>query len=399
MFKLTAFKRNSIISLVSIFLILIIIGIFFVFDTSSIFAFQAHDNQFHYTIRQLQFIGIGILLTFIISVININKTRKIALLPIIIGIIVLFVTAFFGKEVNGARRWITFGPIDLQFAEIIKPILIYYFGFWIAKGDESGRNIEETYEKRWHYLSHLFIWGAIIGAICLAIYLQQDLGTIFVVCITAIGMLFLGHKSIYMRIGTIFLIIIMTLAISFGLLSSSYRKERFNIYSELFTTGRLSDIEDIRNSGRQIFQSLIAVGSGGVFGKGLGSSGQKYDYIDSEIVFTDAVFPIIAEETGLVGSCILLSIYLYIIYKLFHIADQMRYNRGLANILYGVGIWIGIQAFFHIAVNISLLPFKGLTLPFISYGGSSIFSLFIGLGLVFSAILHYDENNKVEKIV
>ena len=271
-----------------------------------------------------------------------------------------------GHSVNGATRWLNFGLFTFQISEIAKLFLIIYLsGYLLRRGDEMQTNTMG-------FIKPMLILAVASGLLVM----EPDFGAAAVLLMTGLGLIFLGG----VRFGQFLLFVAGTLCIM-GLLavSSPYRLARI--------TSFLDPWADPFNSGFQLTQSLIAIGSGGWFGAGLGGSVQKLFYLPE--AHTDFLFAIYAEEFGFVGQVCLIALFALFALRCFAIAKLalQREQAFGAYLAYGVGLLITLQAFINIGVNMGALPTKGLTLPFVSYGGNSILSMSFAVGLVLRVYL------------
>ncbi len=277
-----------------------------------------------------------------------------------------------GHTVNGATRWLNLGVFTVQVSEIAKLFLIIYLsGYLIRRSDEITGSMG--------FIKPMVILAVAAGLLLL----EPDFGAAAVLLMTGLGMMFLGG----VRFGHFFLFMFGTLSIMSSLaLLSPYRMARI--------TSFLDPWADPFASGFQLVQSLIAVGSGGMFGRGLGGSIQKLSYLPE--AHTDFLFAIYAEEFGLLGIVILVGLFVWFTLRCFAIARcAMALQRPFgAYLVYGVGLLVCIQALINIGVNLGALPTKGLTLPFISYGGNSILIMSFAVGIVLR--VHLENHQAVE---
>jgi cell division protein FtsW len=271
-----------------------------------------------------------------------------------------------GHSVNGATRWLNFGLFTFQVSEVAKLFLIIYLsGYLLRRGDEVKTNTMG-------FIKPMLILAVASGLLVL----EPDFGAAAVLLMTGLGLIFLGG----VRFGQFLLFVAGTLCIM-GLLavSSPYRLARI--------TSFLDPWADPFNSGFQLTQSLIAIGSGGWFGTGLGGSVQKLFYLPE--AHTDFLYAIYAEEFGFAGQVCLIAVFGLFAWRCFAIARLalLREQAFGAYLAYGVGLLITLQAIINIGVNMGALPTKGLTLPFVSYGGNSILSMSFAVGLVLRVYL------------
>ncbi|HLB58161.1 MAG TPA: putative lipid II flippase FtsW, partial [Gammaproteobacteria bacterium] len=257
--------------------------------------------------------------------------------------------------------WIGFSIFRLQVSEFAKIAFILYLGSYLV------RHQEEVRADIGGFIKPLILLG-VIGVLLL---LEPDFGAAVVIAVTAFAMLFLGGARLWQFI---LLLALAVMAFVFLAISSPYRMARLTTF--------LNPWAHQFNSGYQLTQSLIAFGRGGIFGVGLGSSIQKLFYLPE--AHTDFLFAVLGEELGLVGMLSVLFLYLVLVVRILWIGRraQLMGQPMAGYVAYGVGIWIGIQALVNMGVNAGLFPTKGLTLPLISYGGSSMLIMFVALAIV-----------------
>jgi len=256
-----------------------------------------------------------------------------------------------GRSVNGSQRWLSFGPVSVQVSEVMKFCLILFFASFLARK-------QEVIAAGWSVFAVMI---AIVGLGVLLLLLQPDFGSAVVICFTCGAMMFVGGVRLF-RFLTLALFGIVGL--SAMAVVSPYRWQRLVTFMDPWS--------DQFSSGYQLVQSLIAFGRGEWFGVGLGNSIQKLFFLPE--AHTDFVFAIIAEELGLVGAVVLISAFAVMIYKIFSISRRASEQGKLfiSFTSFGVAIMLAGQAFINMGVAAGLLPTKGLTLPLISYGGSSL---------------------------
>ena len=266
-----------------------------------------------------------------------------------------------GLKVNGSRRWLDVGPLTLQVSEFAKLALIVYLAGYLQRREEQVRSEWQGFVKPM----------AVVFAVTLLLMAEPDFGATVVTVGTAFGMLFLAG----VRLGHFLLVVLgSVLALALLLVSEPYRLQRLIAYTDPWA--------DPFNSGFQLTQSLIAIGRGEWLGVGLGNSVQKLFYLPE--AHTDFVLSIWAEETGLLGAVVLIALFLALIYRILRIARRQlgSGDRFGAHVCHGVALIIAAQVFINIGVSTGLLPTKGLTLPLVSYGGSSLIAMCCMLALV-----------------
>jgi cell division protein FtsW len=342
---------------------IVLLGLVMVTSASVSVASQETGTPFFYLGRQLLLTLIGgafALLMFSIRTELLERASG-ALLAVAIVLLVLVLIPGVGHAVNGSRRWLRISGAGFQVSELARMLLLIYIASYAVRREE---------ELRRSFTGLLKPLGLLVcaGALLLA---EPDLGAATVLFATGFGVLFLaGARLRY--------VIAMTAlaAASFSVLavSSSYRMRRLTAF--------LDPWADPFKSGFQLTQSLIAIGRGQWFGVGLGDSVQKLFYLPE--AHTDFLFAVLAEELGLLGVALTLALFVGLVWRSFHIA-RLAASTGLkfpAYLASGFGLWVGIQAFINIGVNMGVLPTKGLTLPFMSYGRSSMIVALAWLGLL-----------------
>ncbi len=353
-----------------LYLTLICIGLVMVTSASIGIADQQNNDPFYFAKRQFLRILLSIALMWFACKIPLKFWKQNGML-LMLGSIVLLACVLIpgiGHTVNGSTRWINFGLFTFQVSEIAKLFLIIYLSGYLI------RRSEEVQTNTMGFIKPMMILAVASGLLVL----EPDFGAAAVLLMTGLGLMFLGG----VRFGQFLLFIIGTLCIM-GLLavSSPYRLARITSFVDPWA--------DPFNSGFQLTQSLIAIGSGGWFGTGLGGSIQKLFYLPE--AHTDFMFAIFAEEFGFIGQVFLISLFALFAWRCFSIARMalLKEQAFGAYLAYGVGLLITLQAAINIGVNMGALPTKGLTLPFISYGGNSILSMSFAVGLVLRVYFEY----------
>ena len=346
-----------------LYLTLVCIGLVMVASASIGIADQQTHDPFFFAKRQFLRILMSFALIWFACKIPLGFWKQNGMV-LMLGSIVLLACVLIpgvGHTVNGSTRWFNFGVFTFQVSEIAKLFLIIYLsGYLIRRGEEVQTNTMG-------FIKPMLILAVASGLLVL----EPDFGAAAVLLITGLGLMFLGG----VRFGQFILFVTGTLCIM-GLLavSSPYRLARITSFTNPWA--------DPFDSGFQLTQSLIAIGSGGWFGTGLGGSVQKLFYLPE--AHTDFMFAIFAEEFGFVGQLVLICLFAIFAWRCFTIAKTaLRQQQAFgAYLAYGVGLLITLQAVINIGVNTGVLPTKGLTLPFISYGGNSILSMSFAVGLV-----------------
>lgn len=340
--------------------ILIAIGVIMIYSASAIYALDTMKDSTYFLTRHLLYLVIGGVISWQISKIDYQAGRKHAK-KIIIGSVIFLILVYvphIGYATKGAHRWIRIAGFSIQPSEFLKIAMIYYMADFLDRRKAELADLKRT------VLPALFVLG-----MCLALVLKQpDLGTTVTVAMVVFIMFFAaGFPLRYL--GVIFVTAIPVLA---GLvLAKAYRRKRLLAF--------LNPWEDPRGVGFQIIQSFLALGSGGLFGVGLGQSQQKLFYLPES--HTDFIFSIIGEELGFVGASSV--ILLFIVFLFAGMVIVFRSKTFFSQLLsLGLVSLIGFETVINIGVSIGALPTKGLSLPFISYGGSALIVNMIAVGLL-----------------
>lgn len=342
---------------------LLLIGLVMVTSASIAVAERSLSDPFYFLERQLFAMGLGIAAAMVAMTIPFSIWERLAfpLLLIAFLLLILVLIPGIGHEVNGSRRWMRLGIMNLQVSEVARVLFLMYLASYIVRRQA---------ELKEHLQAFLRPLGLLVAA-CGLLLLEPDFGAATVLMATGLGMLFLAGVKLRHFVA---LVAIAACGMAVIAISSAYRMKRLVAF--------LDPWADPFNSGFQLTQSLIAIGRGELFGVGLGASVQKLFYLPE--AHTDFVFAVLAEEFGLAGVMITLALFIVLVGRAFQIS-RMAAQAGLQYQAYcaaAFGIWLGLQAFVNIGVNMGLLPTKGLTLPLLSYGGSSLLVTLTWLGLL-----------------
>jgi cell division protein FtsW len=340
------------------------LGLVIMMSASIAVAERNYGNIYHFFNRQLVFLVIGLVAGYITYKIKTSVWQNIGakLLPVVLLLLVVVLLPVIGKEVNGSHRWISFGPVSLQVSELAKLIMIMYLsGYMVRHGKELAHS--SSYQP-------LLIPLVVLGVTDGLLMLEPDFGSVVVLTATGIALLFLGG----VKFTRLFILFVGAIAVMIPLVMMGYRGARVMAFLDpwAYASGKAY----------QTVHALMAVGDGGWFGAGLGASIQKLFYLPE--AHNDFIFAVLAEEFGFIGIVVTLFLYAWLVQRAFVIgfrADRAKLHYA-AYLAYGIGFWIGFQVLFHIGVNLALLPPKGLTLPLISYGGSSLLITMIAIALL-----------------
>jgi len=352
--------RNLRINIFSVSVVLICIGIVMIYSSSSIYAWEQYKDSMFFLKRHLSFLAIGAVFTFIVMSVDYRKFRKYAKPLLIISAILLLLVLIpgLGREVSGARRWFRFKFLSFQPSELANLAVIVYVADFISR---KGNVIRQ-------FLRGFFPPACVLGAFCLLILAQPDLGTTLALATVVFLMLYIaGTRGAYLL--SILLASIPALYVL--IFRVTYRRARILAF--------INPWLDPRGTGFQIIQSQIALGSGGIFGVGLGHSKQKLFYLPA--AHTDFIFSIIGEELGLIGTIGVIILFILFIQQGLKIVKNAPDKFGYFLAL-GLVLMISLRAVINIGVSCGFFPTKGLPLPFISYGGSSFIFDMVAVGIL-----------------
>ena len=332
-------------------------------SASTAFAQSTYQAPFYFIIRQLIFLAVGGLAGAFIFFLPLSLWEKYGLNFIVASLIclALVLVPFIGKEVNGSRRWIDLGLFTVQVSEAVKLFIIVYLAGYLVR---SGHLVQTTFGG---FLRPL----CLISVACFLLLLEPDFGAAVVIASTAALMLFVAGVRFSQFMA---LVGVLTALASSLIFFSPYRLRRFVSFMHPF--------DDPFGAGYQLSNSLIAIGSGGVTGAGFGNSIQKMDFLPE--AHTDFLFAVLSEELGLIGVIATICLYGFIVWRCFYLSRKAedQGNRFAGFLALGIGIWIGLQAFINMGVTMGVLPTKGITLPLMSYGGSSAVVFCTAFGLL-----------------
>jgi len=348
------------ITLIVITIFLLLFGLITIFDATPIAAFRDFNDKLYYFKNQLLWATIGSIALVFLSFFDYHKLIKIA--PILFaGALVLLVGVLIpgiGTKIYGARRWINIASLTFQPSEAAKIALIFYETFIISKFENFKIRLTDA-------VMVIFIPAIIATAL---VVLEPDLGTALIFIGVTASMYFVGRSPMKHFLIAIPLVLA---TIALAIFSSAYRLSRVESF--------LDPTHDPQGASYQIYQILIALKTGGFFGVGLGASQSKFNFIPE--VQADAIFAIVVEEFGFMGAVIIIGAFLILISRCIKISQKAPDFQGK---ILGTGITslIAIQSLFNLASNVALVPLTGIPLPFISHGGSSLFIIMAGIGIM-----------------
>lgn len=373
----------------------LIAGLLMIFSASAVLAFVRYEDTFYFVKKQIIFIVIGLTLAYILYKMKYLQLRYLTKVLTIIGfVLLLYIIPQALVDIpmpgvvtlNGATRWIRIpGLFDIQPAELAKVVIILFTSLWLTRSEKTKMKMEKWVSsyKNNEYLYPLIklvynLFPLVVVALAsLLIIIERDLDTIVVIVLTFFAIYYAASTT---KKETRFVLLLLILSLFVGTFASivePYRRERVQSFVEILVKG---EPENKQGGSFQIWNGLIAIGSGGIFGVGYGESRQKLFFLQ-EAAYTDSIFAVFAEEFGLFGSLILIFGYFYFMSLGLQIARNSK-NRYLALVAVGVTAWISIQAFLNIAANLAIIPFGGMPLPFFTYGGSNTITTLMGIGLL-----------------
>jgi cell division protein FtsW len=339
---------------------LVVLGIVMVFDASYFYALERYGDGLHFFRRQVAAVAIGGVAMVLLSRLRLELFERAAYAVLFLAFVLVAAVLIPGVGVvrGGARRWVDFGPVACQPAELAKVAIVLYLARSIT------RKREHMYTVRLGILPHVIV----VGLFALLIALQPDFGTAAMLGLIVVLMLYVGGARL-MHLASMGLLAVggLTLAI----LSASYRMKRVLAF--------LNPEEHSRDTAFQLWQSLIAFGSGGLGGAGLGGSKQKMFYLPE--AHNDFIFALIGEELGLLGALLVLGLFGALVVRGFRIALQHPQPFG-SLLAFGITASLALSAAVNIGVVLGLLPTKGLALPFLSYGGSAMVAVLAQVGIL-----------------
>lgn len=348
-------------SLLTAMFILLVFGLVMLFSASWVVSYSRYGNTYHYFVRQFIWVVISLGVFWVVSKIDYRTWKKFAVFFLFASIALLLLVFVPGlrSEYGTARSWINIFGMSFQPSELVKLSFLIYLATWLeAKKGDLGS-----------FSGGIFPFLAILGVISGLMILQPDLGTLFIIAFTSMIVFFSGGG----KVSHIFMVGLLAVLLLFVVVSmkSNYQSDRFKCLKDPSFSAQ--------DKCYQINQSLIAVGSGGWFGRGIGQSRQKFMYLPE--VWADSIFPIIAEEIGFVFSTLLILLYLFIFYRGLMIARGAPDLYG-STLAIGIVVWLAVQTFLNIGGMINLIPMTGVPLPFISSGGSAVLVNLISMGIL-----------------
>jgi cell division protein FtsW len=345
--------------LVAVVLILLFIGLAMVYSASGITALDANDDPSTFLAQQSAWAALGVAAMFVASRVDYRLLRFLAvpLLILAIGLLVAVLMPGIGQSAGGATRWLRLGVVGLQPAEFAKLALIVYLATWLGAKREHVRS--------WRVTVPFVLVTMVIAGLVIA---EPDLGTTIVIVMVGLGMYFAAGARVMMfaALGMFAAVGVAALAVV-----NPERLERVTTF--------INPWAHPQDAGFQAIQMLYALGLGGPFGEGLGAGKEKFGYLPHP--YTDSIFAVLGDELGLAGALVVVLLFLALAFRGVRIALRAEDATG-ALLATGITMWLCFQAWVNMAVVVSLVPMTGITLPFISYGGSSLCVGLIAVGIL-----------------
>jgi cell division protein FtsW len=363
------FDRSYVLLAVSMYMI----GLIMVASSSMPVAERLFNDPFHFVERHLIYICLSLGVAVVTMSIPMSLWQRHSGHLLLLGIFLLVIVLVIGRTVNGSTRWIVVGPITIQAAEPAKLFFFCYLSAYLV------RRRDEVMENVKGFAKPLVVF-ALLGALLL---MQPDLGTIIVMFVTTFGLLFLAGAKLWQ--------FVCVSGVGISLLSAlAY----FSPYRWARVTGFLDPWQDPFGSGYQLTQSLMAYGRGEILGQGLGNSIQKLEYLPE--AHTDFVMAVVAEEFGFIGISVILILSMILVVKALYLGraavQKEKYFEGF--FAYAIGIWMSFQAAVNVGASAGIVPTKGLTMPLLSYGGSSMIIMTMSVVI----LMRIDHEMRVQSI-
>lgn len=353
-------------SLVWAVLLLLVLGLVMVYSASIAVAEanKVYGNRpTYFLVRQCLYVGAGVAAALFAFQVSTRTWQEVAFWLFVLGVVLLVLVFIPGvsRPINGARRWISLGFINVQPSEFMKLFVVLYAADFTARKAHLMHNFKRG----------LLPLLAVMMPVGLLLLMEPDYGATFVIAVIAASILFIGGMNMLWFAG-----LVGTLAVSFALLIIfvPYRLKRF--------LGFIDPWQDAFGKGYQLTHSLIAYGRGGWTGEGLGASVEKHHYLTE--AHTDFLLAVVAEELGLVGVIVIVALFAWLVMRAFVVGRfAVSHDRPFASLVaQGIAVWFAMQALIHMGVSMGILPTKGLTLPFMSFGGSSIVANCLAFGIL-----------------
>lgn len=353
--------------LLIVIFVLLGIGLMMVASAGVVYGRVRFGDAYYFFKQQLVGLSTGLLFLYIFQRIDYHIWQRfvIPIFIIALGLLILVFIPGFGTTVYGAARWVELGPLSFQPSEVMKLSIILYLAAWLSsKGQRKAADFFEGFVP----------FLAILSVVGFLIIKQPDTGTLGLIFLISLSIFFASGAS-YLHLASMVLGVLLFLGILIKI--APYRLQRFLVY--------INPEHDPLGFGYQITQALVALGSGSWFGVGLGHSRQKFNYLPEPV--TDSIFAVLGEELGLLGTVVVVGLFLYVAWRGIRIASSAPDEFGRL-VAAGIVSWIVLQAFINIAAISGVIPLTGIPLPFISYGGTSLAVLLAAVGILLNISKH-----------
>jgi cell division protein FtsW len=360
-------KLSSDSTLFTVSIALLGVGLVFVWSASSAQALELHGNAYHFLVRQVVWAAVGLAVMVAAMRFDYRKLRRPGLVYLVVGsATVLLILVLFARPVNDVHRWLRLGALSFQPAELAKLALVLFLAYHLER---KGERVND-------FLTSIFPVLLLLGWFAFLVFIQPDLGSAATLVLIGCVVLFLAGVRLRYFAG----LALLGLPLFYkAIFAAAYRRERLEAF--------LNPWSDARGSGYQIIQSLIAVGTGGVSGVGMMEGRQKLFYLPYP--YSDFIFAVIGEELGMLGAIAVVGCFVLLLWRGVRAAWMAPDAFGLY-LAAGLTLAVVLQAFINVSVVLGLLPTKGIPLPFISAGGSSLVLTLLSIGLVLSVSQHAD---------
>lgn len=353
-------------------LVLVCTGVVMVYSASAVWAMERYGDPYLFLFKQVTWAVIGLCAVWVLMRIDYRAYREPVVIWTTLGIVgLLLVAVLFGRPIKGANRWLNFGGLGIQPSELAKIAVVFFVAALLERRMDRVNEPSHT----------LLPIGLVVGAVVALILLQPDLGTAVVICTIAGAMVFAAGISYQYVFG---LGLAALPALHFLIMRSDYRRRRVFAFMDPWANP-LGD-------GFQIIQARIAVGTGGLFGNGLMEGVQKLFYLPEP--HNDFIYAVVGEELGLLGATLVLACFAVLTWRGLR-ASLRAPDRFGAFLALGLTMMVSFQAFFNMSVVLGLLPTKGIPLPFISYGGSSLLINMLAVGILLNVSQHASSSSRV----
>ncbi len=350
-------------AIVAVVAVLVVVGLDMVYSASFVLAHNdpAYGFDGFFLVQQAERAAMGFVLLLVFQAIDYHVLRRVSLVLLVatVSLLGIVLATHFAHSAYGAQRWLKFGPLpQIEPSELAKLSIVVYFADWLSRRSATIRD----------FASGTFPYGVITSVVCALIVLQPDLGTASVIGVTSLCLYFVAGADLRHLVGGV---LAGAAALALLVVGAGYRSQRFTAF--------LDASSDPLGVGWNITQAQIALGSGSFTGLGLGASRQKFYYLPN--AHTDAIFAVVGEELGLIGTLFVLGLFCTLAIRGFRVSSTAPDGFGM---LLAAGITSGIvvQALMNIGVITATLPFTGIPLPFVSYGGSSLIVSLASIGIL-----------------